>query len=316
MKVGVQHAAGDPAWVPAILSPDAVRRFARSAEASGFGAIGFTDHPAPSARWVESGGEGVADPWSSLGFCAAVTESIRLLTFLLIPPYHNPFVMAHQVATLDALSGGRLTVGLGTGYLKSEFHALGAGPGPERLASFDERVALMREAWLGGDITSDGGADGGTWSARGVRIQPIPVQQPHPPLWLHGNSPFGVRRAAQWGQGWIGMVTGHDETIVRTTRTTPIPDLDVLARRIEELRAATEKAGRRVDEVEVVVSGVWSMIDARRGWDVDAYLSLAEKVSALGASWIMVTCCGDDPGAAVEAVERFGQEVVSPAASI
>ena len=71
MKFAVQHGIGDSRWVPEIISPREVRRFAETAERVGFDAIGFTDHPAPSARWVESGGEGVADLFTSLGFCAA-----------------------------------------------------------------------------------------------------------------------------------------------------------------------------------------------------------------------------------------------------
>jgi alkanesulfonate monooxygenase SsuD/methylene tetrahydromethanopterin reductase-like flavin-dependent oxidoreductase (luciferase family) len=74
VKFGIQHAVGDPAWTPAILAPEAVTRFERAAEAVGFDALGFTDHPAPSAAWVDSGGEGVADPIAGLSFCAAVTS--------------------------------------------------------------------------------------------------------------------------------------------------------------------------------------------------------------------------------------------------
>jgi len=120
MQFAVQHGIGDPRWTPAIISPDATKRIATTAERLGYGAIGFTDHPAPSNRWVESGGEGAAELFTSLGFCAAVTSTVRLITYVLLPTYRNPFVTAHQAATLDHLSGGRLTLGLGTGYLKSE----------------------------------------------------------------------------------------------------------------------------------------------------------------------------------------------------
>ena len=127
VKFGIQHSVGDPAWTPAILAPAAVSSWVRTAEDVGFDAIGFTDHPAPSAAWVDSGGEGVADLFAGLAFCAALTSRVRLLTFVLVAPYRNPFLAAHQLATLDALSGGRLTVGLGTGYLFGEFKTMGAG---------------------------------------------------------------------------------------------------------------------------------------------------------------------------------------------
>ena len=142
MKFGVQHAVGDPAWVPQILAPSAVARFARATEESGFDAIGFTDHPSPSMKWVRAGGEGSADPFSALGFCAALTETIRLLTWVLVLPYRNPLLVAHQVATLDALSAGRVTLGVGTGYLRAESYAMGADPG-DRLRAFDDALDVM-----------------------------------------------------------------------------------------------------------------------------------------------------------------------------
>ena len=220
MRFGVQHAVGDPHWVPAILEPAAVRGFVRAAEASGFDAIGFTDHPSPSANWIERDGEGVADPISALGFCAGITDRIRLLTWLLIPAYHNPFHAAYQIATLDALSAGRVTLGLGTGYLRSELYAAGADPST-RLAEFDARLALMREAWTGATLS----ATGNGYSARGVKVLPPIVQQPHPPIWIHGNSPWGTR-AARDANGWIAMLGSGP--LFDTIRTVPIPDIEAL----------------------------------------------------------------------------------------
>jgi probable F420-dependent oxidoreductase len=305
MRFGVQHAVGDPAWVREILSPDAVSGFARAAEAGGFELLAFTDHPAPSGRWADAGGEGVADPFSSLAFCAAVTSSIRLLTWVLIPAYRNPFLAAHQLATLDVLSGGRLVVGLGTGYLRSEFHALGADPAT-RLADFDRNVDIMKQAWAGGDVTVD--ADG--FSARGIRINPPPVQTPHPPLWIHGNSPWGLARAATVGQGWIAMFTTGLQ--VSTVRTTPLPDLDTLRHRIEQLHGRIAEAGRRPEDVAVVATGIWPQLDVRRDWSADRFLTDTRALADAGVDMVVVNSCGDDPGAAEESVRRFGEDVVGP----
>lgn len=304
MRFGVQHSIGDPAWVPEVLDPAAMADFARRAEDQGFDLLAFTDHPAPSARWVDSGGEGVADPFSSLGFCAAVTSRVRLLTFVLVAGYRNPLLAAHQLATLDALSAGRVTVGLGTGYLFSEFRALGVDPATRR-ARFDEDLDVMRRAWTGEDVT----AETDTFSARGVRVLPAVLQRPHPPLWIHGNSPFGLRRAARHGAGWIGMMT-TGETMVGTTRTTALPDTAVLARRIAELRGETEKAGRDPADVQVVVAGALPMLDVRRAWAADRYLSAVDRYEQLGVDWILSTICGDDPGAARDTLDSFGAAVV------
>jgi probable F420-dependent oxidoreductase len=278
-----------------------VAAFARRAEQSGFAALGFTDHPAPSANWVRAGGEGSADPFSALGFCAAVTTTIQLLTFVLVLPYRNPLLAAHQLATLDHLSAGRLIVGAGTGYLKSELLALGADPA-QRLEDFDQAWDVMTRAWSGEQLTIAGRG----LSARGTQLQPLPLQQPHPPLWVHGNARFGRERAAKLGQGWL-VVLG-DEQLARTMRTRRLPDLGVLRHDIEELRHLTAEAGRT--PVEVVVAGRWPMLDVRKGWDADRCIEQVAELAELGVDWMVALCCGDDALAAEETVHRFGEDVV------
>lgn len=222
--------AGDE--LTAAIAPPFVAEFAPLAERHGYAGIAFTDHPAPTVRWTAAGGEGSADPLVSLAYCAAVTSSIELMTFVLALPYHNPFRLAHQAATLDALSGGRLTLGLGTGYLRGEMRALGASP-DSRLTSFDAVLETMVTAWsaesvsgsfpapestlasapvsASAAVTSSGPVSGSPadpfsgWSAREVHVQPRPLQRPHPPLWFHGNSAFGRARAARYGGGSLGV---------------------------------------------------------------------------------------------------------------
>jgi probable F420-dependent oxidoreductase len=235
-----------------------------------------------------------------------VTTSVRLLTFVLVPAYRNPLLAAHQLATVDALSGGRLTVGLGTGYLFSEFRALGADPTVRR-TDFDDGVDLLRRAWAGEELT----LTTGNLAAKRTKVLPPVVQQPHPPLWIHGNSPFGVARAGRYGDGWLGMMTHDSDVMVRTTRTTPLPDLATVATRIAEVRAAATDAGRDPDDVEIVVAGAWPMLDARKGRPAEAYLDDVGRLEALGVDWTISLCCGDDPAAAVETVERFGAEVIA-----
>ncbi|MHB8465967.1 MAG: TIGR03619 family F420-dependent LLM class oxidoreductase [Acidimicrobiales bacterium] len=307
MRFAIQHAIGDPAWSPATIAPANVRAWCEAAETHGWDAIGFTDHPAPTAPWIDSGGEGVADPIASLAFCAAVTSRIRLLTFVLVPAYRNPFLAAHQLATLDRLSGGRLTIGLGTGYLFGEFRALGADPGTRREA-FDRAVDIMRRAWGGEEVT----ADDGRFAAKRVRGLPPVVQRPHPPLWVHGNSPFGVDRAGRYAQGWLGMMTTGSEVMARTTRTRPLPDLQTLARRIGEVRKAAHSAGRDPEDVEIIVAGAWPMLDVRTRRPADTYRAEIAALEGLGVDWTVSLCCGDDPGVARETVEAFGDEVIGP----
>ncbi|HVW45200.1 MAG TPA: LLM class F420-dependent oxidoreductase [Amycolatopsis sp.] len=305
MEFDVQHAVADPHWTPALLSPAAMSRFARAAEESGYGALGFTDHPAPSGKWVRAGGEGSVDPFSALGFCAAVTSRIRLLTWVLVLPYRNPLLTACQTASLDALSGGRLIVGAGTGYLRGEFRALGVDFDTRREA-FDEAVDVLRAAWSTGDITYQGKG----FTAKETRLQPSPVQRPGPPLWVHGNSRWGLERAARHAQGWVGVLAAGE--LAKTMRTVPIGGFDELARRIGELRELTVETGRAADAVEVVVSGCWRMLDARHGWDTARLQDDVAALEARGVDRVVVTVCGDDAGAAEDTVRRIGEELVLP----
>ncbi len=272
-------------------------------ESSGWDAIGFTDHPAPTAPWIDSGGEGVADPFTSLGFCAAATERVRLLTFVLVASYRSPLVAAHQLATLDRLSGGRVTVGLGTGYLFGELRALGTAP-DARLEVFDTNVEIMRRAWRGEEVSFASE----TTNAKRVRVLPPVVQSPHPPLWIHGNSTFGLTRAASYGDGWLAMMTS--DQLARTTRTRPIPDLAALAGRIEALRHAAAAAGRAAGSPEIVVAGAWPMLDHRDRPSTEKYLEQVRALEELGVDWTVSLCCGDDAGAARETALWFGEEVI------
>ena len=110
---------------------------AAAAEAAGFEGFTLTEHPAPSATWLGAGGHQTVDPFVALGYAAARTERIALMTYLIVAPYRNPLLLAKAAATLDLLSGGRFVLGVGTGYLKGEFRALGVDF-DERNRRFDE----------------------------------------------------------------------------------------------------------------------------------------------------------------------------------
>jgi probable F420-dependent oxidoreductase len=301
VKIVVQHAVGDPAWQPSVLAPPFVADFARLAERHGYAGIAFTDHPAPTVRWTAAGGEGSSDPLVSLAYCAAVTSSIDLMTFVLALPYHNPFRLAHQAATLDALSGGRLTLGLGTGYLRGEMRAMGADP-DARLAAFDAVLETMLTAWTADSVSGSGPG----WSAREVHVQPRPIQ--HPPLWFHGNSAFGRERAARYGDGWLGILTTPQ--LAATIRTAHLPDLAAARLAIEDLHRRAGLAGRDPGQIAIGLAGLWPMLDIRRGWDVDAVVGAVRAAASIGVGTVFTTICGDDPTAASDTLIAFGEQVV------
>ncbi|HKP42085.1 LLM class F420-dependent oxidoreductase [Mycobacterium sp.] len=145
-----------------------------------------------SADWI--------DPLIGLSFAAAATSTIGLATGVLLLPEHNPVLVAKQAATLDTLSGGRLTLGVGVGWSREEFDALGV-PFERRTARTAEYVAAMRTLWRD-DVAS---FDGEFVSFDSVRVNPKPVARRGIPIVVGGNSDAALRRVAAWGDGWYGF---------------------------------------------------------------------------------------------------------------
>jgi probable F420-dependent oxidoreductase len=221
---------------PELVSGEAVREIAAAIEAAGFDGCYVTDHPAGDARWLAGGGHHALDPFVALSFAAAATRSLRLITYVYIPAYRNPFISAKAALSLDVLSGGRFVFGMAAGYLKPEFGALGVDF-DERNELLDEAIEVMKLAW-----TQDAVAyDGRHFRARAVSMLPRPISKPHPPLWMGGNSYRAIRRAVEQCQGWVPFASGG---MAAATRTADITSVDDLRSRIEYARAHAAAIGR------------------------------------------------------------------------
>ena len=178
----------------------AVAEMSRAAESAGFDAVFVTEHPFPEKSWMDTGGHHALDPFVALSFAAAATTRIRLQTHLCVLPYRNPFLTAKSVASLDVLSGGRVILGAGTGYLEAEFAALGVDFA-ERNELTDEAIVAMKAAWSGEPLS----LSSRHFDANDNFALPRPVQQPHPPIWIGGNSKRAIRRAVELADGWAPM---------------------------------------------------------------------------------------------------------------
>jgi probable F420-dependent oxidoreductase len=281
------------------LDPANIVAFARAAEDAGFGAISLTDHPAPSKRWLVAGGHETFDPFVGLGFVAAATSRLRLMTNLTVLPYRNPFVTAKAMTSVDVLSAGRATFVLGTGYLRSEFSALGIDYA-DRGAVFDEAAEVVRGVWS----TDEFHHEGRFFQAHGVTMQPRPVQRPYPPLWLGGNAAVVRRRVAQWGQGWAPMVA--DPQVHATTGTPLIEGESDLAAKITEIKDAMKEAGR--DPAALDVSLVQQVPpDIGPAEQVDR----AGRLMDLGVTWLPFRVPRGPITAAIEALHAHGDEVIA-----
>jgi probable F420-dependent oxidoreductase len=287
---------------PRLVNPSTMVGIVRDAERLGFDAVAFTEHPAPSAKWLALGGHETLDPLTALTFVAAATERLRLMTYLLVLPYRNPLLAAKQATTVDVLSDGRLTMAIGVGYLRSEFAAMGVDF-EERNELFDEAAEAMIGVWT----TPQYRYEGRHFLAVGQTQRPLPVQRPHPPLWIGGNSRLSRRRAARYGQGWTPVL--HNVAQSETTRTQVIIDPAGLAVAVAEMRAFAEQFGR--DPSALDVQAEWAPIqDLSAGPERprDAIGQLAEA----GATWTVFEPDGTDADQVRDQVQAFGETVIAP----
>ena len=224
---------------------DVIDAVAAAAEASGFATLWAGEHvvmvdePASRYPYADDGRIAVPaqadwlDPLIGLSFAAAATSRIGLATGVLLLPEHNPVVVAKQAASLDVLSGGRLTLGIGVGWSREEFDALGV-PFARRGARTTEYVAAMRALWRD-EVASFHGEFVGFDR---IRVNPKPVRG-RIPIVLGGNSDAALGRASAWGDGWYGF---------------NVPGVDGVREHVELLRARTREAGRDPAGLEVAVA--------------------------------------------------------------
>jgi probable F420-dependent oxidoreductase len=195
--------------VGALADPGALSDVARLAEDLGYHSIFVADHVIvprtlrSSYPYSRDGGfpydpdQDWLDPLIALGYLAGRTTRIRIGTSVTVLPMRHPIITAKQVATADHLSGGRVIFGVGVGWMAEEFGLLGA-PFAERGRRMDEYLALVKTLWTERTPTFDGRY----FQVRDCAITPKPVQKPHVPVWVGGDSPAALRRAARLGDGW------------------------------------------------------------------------------------------------------------------
>jgi probable F420-dependent oxidoreductase len=267
--------------------PDVVAAVARAAEAAGFESLWGGEHvvlpdpQAPPSPMAPS--DRILDPVIALTYCAAVTTRVRLGTGIVILPQRNPLVLAKELASLDALSAGRLIFGVGVGYLEPEFRALGA-PFEHRGAVADEYLAAMQAIWS----QARPAYQGRFVSFANVQAHPQPVQRPHPPIVIGGRTAAAFRRAVQSGNGWYGFALDADGT----------------AQALAGLRHAAQRYPRPAHLGPLQIS-----ITPGRGAGVD--LASIEKFAALGVHRLILMPSPRLDGAGLQRyVEDVGSRLI------
>lgn len=292
------------------VSAEGIAAVAGAAEAAGFDGVYSTEHPFPDDDWLASGGHQALDPFVGLSFAAAATTRLRVLTNLCVLPYRNPFLAARAAASLDVLSGGRLDLGVGAGYLEGEFRALGVDF-EHRNDRFDEAIAAITAAWSGESVRFAG--DG--FEARGNTMRPAPVQTPRPPVWVGGNSGRALRRAARFGDGWLPLP--NPRALGNRRRSAHLEDVDDLRRlcaRLDDERAAVRRegaglAGRR-SSFDVLVYPMVPFIPGSAGFSPDQLVEHADELRRLGVTGFIVGLPAPSRRAYEGALAAYGAAVL------
>lgn len=306
MRYTFTHPMHSHPYNPELVDGRGVAAVAVAAETAGFSGFGFTDHPAPTQKWLEHGGHDTLDPFVAMGFAAAHTTTLRLIPHVVVLPYRNPFVVAKAGATLDVLSGGRFTLAIGVGYLKREFAALGVDF-DERGQLVEEALEVIRAVWT----TDDMSYEGRHFSANGITAHPRPVTHPHPPIWIGGNTGAARRRAAEFGEGWCPFPA--PAILAQTARTAAMDSLDDLKAGIDDFHSRCETLGRDPSVLDIMYSNSVGGNPGDDDFNPEVYVEGVAKLAALGVTWVQVAVPGDSLAHTLESIERFGRLVIDAA---
>jgi probable F420-dependent oxidoreductase len=301
VKFTVDYPIVNVGYDPALVTAAGLTTVAQAVEKYGYDAISFSEHPAPSSKWLNAGGHESLDQTSALAFCAAVTSRVRLMTYLLVLPYHNPFLAAKALSTVDLLSGGRLTVVAGTGYLRSEFLALNVDM-DKRNELFDESLEVMRGAWSEVPFAYEGKH----FTARGVASLPAPAQPGGPPILIGGNSALARERAAR-NQGWSPLMVRPE--VARTSRTPGIATVAELAAQIKQVRAAAAAVNGDGVPLTIQVHTPQAGFMQRPG-SAEEHREHLGQLADVGVDSFVLRPPGDSAGHTVEALHQYAETFI------
>ena len=279
-------------WVPTaspMTTPELLSAVAEGAEARDIGTIWVGEHVvlfeeyqsrypyAEDGRIPAPLGSGLLEPMVTLTYLAARTTQVRLGTAMLLLPQRNPVYVAKEVSSLDWLSSGRVDLGIGVGWLKEEFDALNV-PWARRGVRTDEYLEVLRTLW----VDNPSSYHGETYDLPPCEMFPKPVQQPHPPVHIGGETPAALRRVAHHGQGWHSFNRSPRE----------------LAAGLAELDPVLEAAGRARAELRITVCPYFQQLTpdaveqyAEAGADAVAALFFAFTADDVGRAFDDLEAC-------------------------
>ncbi len=303
-----------------LATPSALRRIASAADRLGYGVVSVSDHLLVPRRispnypysdsgefaWSADGSTDCMEQFTLLSWLAAATEHVKLLTSVIVVPHRNPVFMAKSLATTDVLSEGRVIVGIGAGWMREEFEGLNLPDFDARGRVTDEYVTIMKRLW-----TEQWAAyDGEFFRFAEVAADPKPVQQPHPPVWVGGESLAALRRTVALGDGWYPFGTNPKFRMDRVE--------DFVTRR-DKLFAMAGDAGRDPASIALAYNCAFhdeterTRPEGGRLAFTGSPQQRAEDIAALadaGVSTMMVNVTANDLDRMLARMEAFAAEVM------
>jgi probable F420-dependent oxidoreductase len=301
MKFTVYMPLGSVAPAGEFQTLEAVAEIARTLEEIGSDGGHVSEHPAPMADWLHNdpAGHDCIDPFVGLAFAAAATTRLMIHTSIVVLPYRNPFITAKSAATLQVLSNNRLILGVGVGYQKGEFDALGVSFS-ERGALTNEAIETMRLAWAGGPVVTQGR------HFNAVGNEPRPAPSVPPPIWIGGGSAAAAERAARLGDGWVPFFS--PPTTYPGIRESAIASLEDFARKADHVREVRAKLGK--PDAFDICSGVTSPIRNFTTEEADKFCDEVNELEKIGVTWARASLPAPNRAAWIDNARWFGENVI------
>ena len=277
----------------ALANPGDIKTISQRGEALGFTLLAIPDHivfpRGISSRYPYSQDGAFTfakdfagdflEPLALMAHLAAITTKARILTSVMVVPYRDPILTAKLVSTIDVMSGGRVILGCGAGWMAEEFVAVNAPPFKERGKVTDEYINAFRELWSAENPSFKGDYT----EFRDIFFAPKPVQDPHPPIWIGGESGPAIRRTARLGDAWypIGCNPHH-----------PLDTVAKFSAGLDTLKAEAEKIGRDPATIDLAFWAVWG--------------SLGDPAKLESGERMVLTGSAEDIAGDVKAFEELG----------
>jgi probable F420-dependent oxidoreductase len=302
-----------------LANRDSMLALARRGEELGFTYLALADHiviprridspyPYSAARKMAGAADGdCMEQLTVMAFLAAATSRARLLSSVMVVPHRPAVFTAKALATLDVLSQGRVTVGVGAGWMDEEFQAIGAPPFTERGKVTDEYLRAFKALWTQDDPRFDGKYT----RFENVSFQPKPVQKPHPPLWIGGESPAALRRVVALGDAWYPIGSNPDF---------PLNTAERFSQGVARLHEEARRAGRDPGSIELAYWAPWykegqtlTLDDGQRQAFTGSDAEVAGDIrafGALGVRHLLFSFARPTLAESLSALERFAEHVL------